>query len=149
MGRKRVQIDYIPTIRLKSFWIIEAKPGNKKEMDMGDFLQAHLYAIHPEIQARFILLINGWEIRIYDSLTTSDWEDALYVFKQSSDEKDFIEIIDVLGSRNMLRFLRSQITRQIEDSFSVELDDREVEQFFRVIRSKQYEVKEQPNDDKF
>ena len=143
VGRKRVQIDYIPTIRLKSFWIIEAKPGNKKEMDMGDFLQAHLYAIHPEIQARFIVLINGWEIRIYDSLTAVDWDDALYVFNQKSDEKDFAKIVDVLGSKNMLRFLRSQITRQIEDSFSVELDEREVDQFFRELHSKQYALKEQ------
>ncbi|MFD2868183.1 hypothetical protein ACFSY7_06705 [Kurthia populi] len=142
VGRLKVQIDYIPTIRLKSFWIIEAKPGNKKAMDMGDFLQAHLYAIHPEIQARFIVLINGWEIRIYDALTASDWQDTLYVFNQDSDEKEFSQIIEILGSRNMLRFLRSQITRQIEDSFSVELDENEVGRFFREIHSKQYEMKE-------
>src|SRR4051794_1182111 len=43
IGRKKISIDYIPTIRLKSFWIIEAKPGNIKEMDCGDLLQAHLY----------------------------------------------------------------------------------------------------------
>lgn len=143
VGRKRVQIDYIPSIRLKSFWIIEAKPGNKKEMDMGDFLQAHLYAIHPEIQARFIVLINGWEIRIYDAITAANWEDALFVFNKNSVEKDFLEIINVLGSRNMLRFLRSQITRQIENSFSVELDEGEVDRFFRELYSQQYELKEQ------
>ncbi|MDQ0415661.1 hypothetical protein J2S25_003888 [Mesobacillus stamsii] len=27
IGRKNVSIDYIPSVRLKSFWIIEAKPG--------------------------------------------------------------------------------------------------------------------------
>ena len=47
VGRKMIRIDYAPTIRLKSFWILEAKPGNIRQMDTGDLLQAYLYATHP------------------------------------------------------------------------------------------------------
>ena len=64
IGRKVVRIDYVPTIRLKAYWIIEAKSGDPKEMEIGDMLQAYLYATHPEIQASFIVICNGWELKI-------------------------------------------------------------------------------------
>ena len=38
IGRKQVAIDYVPTVRFKKFWIIEAKPGKPKDMDFGDYL---------------------------------------------------------------------------------------------------------------
>jgi len=146
VGRTKIQIDYIPTIRLKSFWIIEAKPGNKPRMDMGDFLQAHLYAIHPEIQARFIVLINGWEIRVYDVLTVTDWEDVLYICNQNCSEQEFEEMTKSLESKNMLRFLREQIMAQVENSFSVELDEAEIDRFFSEMNSKKHKMKSQVNE---
>ncbi|MGG0656428.1 hypothetical protein [Rummeliibacillus pycnus] len=143
VGRKRVQIDYIPTIRLKSFWIIEAKPGNKKEMDMGDLLQAHLYAIHPEIQARFIVLINGWEIRIFDSLKVSKWDDYIISCSQQSSFDDFMKLVEILNNKDMLRFLRQQIMQQIENSFEVELDENELQLFYSSLHRKEYDLKKQ------
>lgn len=74
LGRQKIRIDYIPTIRLKAFWILEAKPGEPKKMDVGDMLQAYLYATHPEIQAPYIVLCNGWEIKIYDVHNYSNWK---------------------------------------------------------------------------
>ncbi|NUU78176.1 type I restriction enzyme HsdR N-terminal domain-containing protein [Paenibacillus xylanilyticus] len=143
VGRKRVQIDYIPTIRLKSFWIIEAKPGNKKEMDMGDLLQAHLYAIHPEIQARFIVLINGWEIRIFDSFKVSNWDDYIISCSQQSSFDDFMKFVEILNSKDMLRFLRQQIMQQIENSFEVELDKAELQLFYSSLQRKEYDLQKQ------
>ena len=32
IGRKRVDIDYVPTVRLRRYWVIEVKPGNTKQM---------------------------------------------------------------------------------------------------------------------
>jgi hypothetical protein len=140
VGRKKVQIDYLPTIRLKSFWIIEAKPGNQREMDMGDLLQAHLYAIHPEIQARYIVLINGWEIRIYDTLHFKSWEDYLICCTKDNAAETFDSLFKMIGSREMLRFARQQILKQIEDNFEVELDTKEVNSFFSEINRKKYEL---------
>ncbi|MED1487975.1 hypothetical protein [Bacillus smithii] len=136
IGRKKVQVDYIPTIRLKNFWIIEAKPGNINEMSMGDLLQAHLYAIHPEIRARYIVLINGWEIRVYDALTVQSWEDSLLICTPVNAETNFNTLINMIGAKSMLRFARQQILKQIEDSFAVERDEKEVAHFFTQIQQK-------------
>lgn len=65
IGRKNIRIDYMPTIRLKSFWIMEAKPGYA-ELEIGDFLQAYFYAVHPEVQVQYIVLCNGKRIDIYN-----------------------------------------------------------------------------------
>jgi hypothetical protein len=36
IGRERVNFDYAPSIRKRYFWIVEAKPGAPKDMQMGD-----------------------------------------------------------------------------------------------------------------
>lgn len=133
IGRKRVTIDYIPTVRLKNFWIIEAKPGNKREMDYGDLLQAHLYAIHPEIQSRFIVLINGWEIRVYDSLTVNSWEEPLFICSQKDCHDTFPELKSMLGAKEMLTYVRQRVLTLLKDSFEVELDESKLKSFTSEI----------------
>jgi hypothetical protein len=88
VGRKKVAIDYIPTVRLQGFWILEAKPGSPREMTFGDLLQAHLYAIHPEVQARLFALSNGWSMRIYDALTVKSWDDAIFTLNSLMQRRD-------------------------------------------------------------
>lgn len=56
IGRKNIRIDYLPTVRLKSFWIIEAKPGYV-DLEVGDFLQAYFYTIHPEVQVQILFFV--------------------------------------------------------------------------------------------
>lgn len=149
IGRKRVSIDYIPTVRLKQFWIIEAKPGNKKQMDYGDLLQAHLYARHPEVQANFIVLINGWEIRIYDALYSDSWEDPLLICKQEDCYSSFHKLKDMIGAQNMLEFQRQRILSIIKDSFEVEIDEKQVSLFKsevnNVLRKSLSKVKDNAN----
>lgn len=129
IGRKRISIDYIPTVRLKSFWIIEAKPGNKREMNYGDLLQAHLYAIHPEIKAPFIMLTNGWEIRIYDSLTVDSWQNPLYISTQEDCFETFEGLKQIVGAKQILSYQRKRVLDIIKDSFVVEIDEKQVEAF--------------------
>lgn len=139
IGRKQVVIDYVPTVRLEKFWIIEAKPGNPKEMDYGDFLQAHLYSIHPEIQAKFIVLTNGWEIRIYDSIYSKDWDD--YIFKSTKDDcdKTFLEIKKLLSAKQIGKSIRSNILSLLKSTLSVELDENEVESLKAEFNNIYYE----------
>ncbi len=122
IGRKQIAIDYIPTVRLKKFWIIEAKPGDPKKMDYGDFLQAHFYAIHPEISARFIVMINGWEIRVYDALNSNDWENYILLVNQENCGETFEELIEILGSNSMGAYLRKYILSTVRDSLLAEID---------------------------
>lgn len=134
VGRKRVSIDYLPTIRLKQFWIIEAKPGKTINMDYGDLLQAHLYAIHPEIQAKFIVLINGWEIRIYDSLKLESWDDALLVCNKENCKENFLVLKQMLSAESMLQYQRSRIIDIARETFLVEFDETQVREFEKEIK---------------
>jgi len=128
IGRKQIEIDYIPTLRLKKFWIIEAKPGKDKDMNFGDLLQAHFYAIHPEINARFIVMINGWEIRVYDALVANTWDDYLCLCTQKNCELNFNELVQILGSKSMTAYLRKYILATVKESLMVEVDVQKAEE---------------------
>ncbi len=61
--------DYIPTIRKKAFWIIEAKSPKTVGYPFGyEYLvQGLQYCIHPEIQAKYLLVSNGVASAVYDA----------------------------------------------------------------------------------
>ncbi|CEI72942.1 type I restriction enzyme HsdR N-terminal domain-containing protein [Romboutsia hominis] len=129
IGRKKIQIDYIPTIRLKSFWIIEAKPGNERNMGNGDLLQAHLYAIHPEVQVPLIVLCNGWELKIYDSATITDWSKPILDINKYNCRDKFEELKYALSAESILEFQRGRIIQNIKNTFSVEIDIKNLNDF--------------------
>jgi hypothetical protein len=77
---KHYNPDYVPTIRKRAFWIIEAKspkdvlhPFEKKYVVQG--LQ---YCIHPEIQARYLLLTTGTHSEVYDAHASVFFDGAMY-----------------------------------------------------------------------
>ena len=109
VGRQKIFIDYVPTIRLKAFWIIEAKSGKKKKMGYGDLLQAYLYAIHPEIQAQYIVLINGWKLNVYDSLNISSWKEPIFEIDYKNCKEKFNRLKEILSAEKMLEFLKNRI----------------------------------------
>jgi hypothetical protein len=129
VGRKKVRIDYAPSIRKRHFWIIEAKPGKERELDFGDLLQAHLYAIHPEVQARLLVLSNGWQLRVYDALTIQSFEDALLVVDQGTCEQTFAELRDMVGSQKMLAYQRTRVVDIIRNTLASEVDVEVVKSF--------------------
>lgn len=133
IGRKRVDVDYIPTLRLKRFWIIEAKPPFPEKMDFGDLLQAHFYSIHPEVQAKYVVITNGREIRIYDAVRLETWDDALFVSNQSDCETTFPKIREFLSARTMLASIRQHNVEVIRDSLSVEVDEKALDELQRNI----------------
>ena len=133
LGRKRVQIDYVPTIRLKAFWILEAKPGNIKEMDVGDLLQAYLYATHPEIQAQYIVLCNGWTLMIYDVFQVEDWKNPIFKITQDDCQDNFYELREILSAKTMLEHRRKRLLYQIQNTFEVELDVKQWNSFVSEI----------------
>lgn len=151
VGRDKVIIDYVPSVKLKNFWIIEAKPGNVLEMEFGDLLQAHLYAVHPEIQVPYFVLCNGHEIRIYDSHTVSSWDDAICVSNKQDAEDTFPGIVEVLSATSLLAFHRNRTLSNIESVFENEIDTRELARFKADIDRtvKELEQKVRANADEF
>ena len=123
IGRSEVAIDYIPTLRLKKFWLIEAKSGAFKQMQLGDYLQAHFYAIHPEIQARYIVLSNGWEIKVYDALNCDSWDNPLLSCSQQTCDTTFEKLREFLSAKTMLSEIRRQILSTVEGSLKIEVDE--------------------------
>lgn len=129
VGRDRIKIDYVPTLRLRSFWIIEAKPGAPQDMTFGDLLQVHLYAIHPEVNVPLIVLTNGWSVRVYDALTVKSWDEPILVSSKDNCEQTFAQLRDLIGARSTLRSLRDRLLQHIENTFAVEIDERETQLF--------------------
>ena len=135
IGRQRVSIDYVPTVRMKQFWIIEAKPGSPRRMDFGDLLQAHLYAIHPEVQARFLVVTNGWEIRMYDALSVQSWDDVSLICTKENCETTFEELTQALGARNMQDYIRQRTVQALRDALAVEIDERRITSLDQELRA--------------
>jgi hypothetical protein len=66
---KHYNPDYVPTIRKKMFWIIEAKSPKDVSypFDVKYLVQGLQYCIHPEIQAKYLLVTNGLHSAVYDA----------------------------------------------------------------------------------
>ena len=135
IGRKRVDIDYVPTVRLRGFWIIEAKAGDPREMTFGDLLQVHFYAIHPEVRASLVVLTNGWSIRVYDAAGFTGWENVLLWVDQNNCDQLFSELKELLGARSMLLALRKRTLQVLHDTFAVEADVRTIRSFRSEIEA--------------
>ncbi|HWZ52769.1 MAG TPA: hypothetical protein VNW54_15025 [Granulicella sp.] len=61
--------DYMPTIRKKMFWVIEAKSPKDvvAPFDLQYLVQGLQYCIHPEIQAPYLLVTNGLVSSVFDA----------------------------------------------------------------------------------
>jgi len=94
-------------------------------MVLGELLQVHLYAIHPEVNAPWIVLINGWSIRIYDALAVNSWDDTIFICTKDDCEQTFSQLRGSLGARSMLRNMRRRLLQHLESTFKVEADERE------------------------
>ena len=66
---KHYNPDYVPTIRKKMFWIIEAKSPKdvRYPFEAKYLVQGLQYCIHPEIQAKYLLMTNGMDTAVYDA----------------------------------------------------------------------------------
>lgn len=145
IGRKNIRIDYIPTVRLKSFWIIEAKPGYA-DLEIGDFQQAYFYAIHPEMQVQYIVLCNGRRIDIYDINYNEEWGRPFFSIEQAECEEKFEKLISILSANSILQSIRGRIICQIQNSFEVELDIDQFSHFKKEINSVLEDVKKKIRD---
>ncbi len=135
IGRTKIIIDYIPKFRLKKFWIIEAKRGNDDFSDEDAFLQAHFYAIHPEIQAKYIVLINGKEIRIYDSYEAENIGDVLLKCDSDNCREHFDKIYELLSADTFLKNYYLGIIKDIKKALEVELDVSRFKNFYQDVQN--------------
>jgi hypothetical protein len=71
-GAKKVRHyhpDYIPTIRKQTFWIVEAKSPTDVfyPFEAKYLVQGFQYCVHPEIQAKYLVVTTGLNTAVYDA----------------------------------------------------------------------------------
>jgi hypothetical protein len=104
---KHYNPDYIPTIRKKAFWIIEVK-SPKDVVDPFDYqylVQGLQYCIHPEIQAKYLLISNGIVSAVYDAHGAVFLEKNIYQpileFKSTELGRCWPDIYEVLSAEKL------------------------------------------------
>jgi len=77
---KHYNPDYAPKIRKKMFWIIEAKSPKDVPypFEAKYLVQGLQYCIHPEIQAKYLLISNGMHSAVYDAHGAVFFEKEIY-----------------------------------------------------------------------
>lgn len=105
-GAKRVKYynpDYVPRIRKKMFWIIEAKSPKDVAYPFEPqyLVQGLQYCIHPEIQAKYLLVTNGVHSAVYDAHGAVFFEreiyDPIFEFRSSELIHRWEEIFNLLS----------------------------------------------------
>jgi hypothetical protein len=100
---KHYNPDYVPTIRKKMFWIIEAKSPKDVNypFEIKYLVQDLQYCIHPEIQAQYMLISNGVVSSLFDAhgavFLEKDMYEPIMEFRSSELRKKWPEIYELLG----------------------------------------------------
>jgi hypothetical protein len=127
---KHYEPDYIPTIRKKVFWIIEAKSPRDitYPFHFRYIVQGLQYCIHPEIQARYMVLSNGKNTSIYDS-HISPFEDKniyepIFSFAATELSQKWSELYKILSVEKIRDLLEDELKQAYEKLASSSLDSR-------------------------
>jgi hypothetical protein len=111
--------DYIPLIRKKMFWVIEAKsPKDVPYPFPKDYMvQGLQYCVHPEIQAKYLVVSNGRHTAIHDAHGSVFMEKDLYapilVFEATELPVKWPEIYEMLS----VETLRNRIEADIKSMY--------------------------------
>lgn len=116
---KHYNPDYVPTIRKKMFWIIEAKSPKDvpHPFDVKYLVQGLQYCIHPEIQAQYLLVSNGVVSSVFDAHGAVFLDQDMYTpvleFRASDLSQRWPEIYDMLGVER----LRTRIEVNLKSAY--------------------------------
>ena len=64
-GKRRIRLDYHPTIYQEGLWVMEAKSTDAR-VSPKTLGQVRDYAIHPEIRAALMVTVDAAGLRVYD-----------------------------------------------------------------------------------
>jgi len=101
-------------------FIVEAKEG-AHTIDANDIAQAHSYAAHGLVSARFFVLSNGHEFQIYDTYSGVK-EAPILVVRVADFDRRFHEIDALLGPRNLRKY--SHVEYDLSQPLSPDLPSR-------------------------
>jgi len=139
IGRKRIELDYLCSVRLNNFWIIEVKPGydikgNRSTIKEEDIAQAHFYSLHPEVNAPYFLVTNGWVINLYNRDELSENLDPILSINHNSLKEDFLELDVYIGATQIMPFLKRKILDNIKSVLSSEVYIDRLDEFDTKVK---------------
>lgn len=131
-GAKKVKHynpDYVPTIRKKIFWIIEAKSPMtiSSPFSYEYIVQGLQYCIHPEIQSKYLILSNGIDTSIYDAQSALYLNENMYEpffsFNKSEIIDKWNEIYTLLSVEKMRKKIELDLKKYYEKLCLSSLDE--------------------------
>jgi hypothetical protein len=137
--------DFIPTIRKKAFWIIEAKsPKDVEYPFQGAFLvQGLQYCLHPEIQARYLLVSNGVNSALFVAFGALNLEQDLYSPILEFTTKELSEkwglIFDLLSAEKLRATIEDDLKLMYDKLCLSSLDTGYPKQLIRKLGSEQFQ----------
>ena len=125
---KHYNPDYIPTIRKKAFWIIEAKSPKDTAypFEYKYIVQGLQYCIHPEIQANFLVISNGIDTCVYDPYSATYLDGSFYEpilhFKYFDLIVEWKNIFNLLSNENVRKRVEEKLILHYEKLASSSFD---------------------------
>ena len=117
---KALNPDYMPTIRKRCFWTIEAKTARDLPYPFADnfIVQGMQYCIHPEIRAKYLVLTNGLYTSVYDSFSRiygdGDIYEPLLTFSHTEIGEKWGEIYQLLSAEKVREFIEEDVLHMYE-----------------------------------
>lgn len=126
---KHYKPDYIPTIRKKMFWVIEAKsPSIPFPFEYQYIVQGLQYCIHPEIQAKYLVISNGIHTSIYDPqdavFNNGNMYEPIFDIQYSELVNRWEEIYNILSVEHMRTRIEAHLISYYEKLCLSSLDER-------------------------
>jgi hypothetical protein len=112
--------DYVPTIRKKMFWIVEAKSPRHVKYPFNDrfLVQGLQYCVHPEIQAKYLLITNGEHSAVYDAhgsvFLDKEFYEPILKFRNNEICEKWSEIYNLLS----VETLRTKIEADLKSMYN-------------------------------
>jgi len=147
LGRDRIKLDYICSVRKQKFWIIESKPGGMKlndvvpEITEEDIAQAYFYSLHPSVDAKLFVVTNGWYINLYDRDQLDKNLNPILSIRHSDLPQEFKQLDSILGASQLLYTLKKRILKDIEVTLSSEVHLDRLDEFIDAVRYSVSKVK--------
>ncbi|WP_206915843.1 hypothetical protein [Alicyclobacillus suci] len=140
LGRDRIKLDYICSVRKQKFWIIESKPGGHRtdteipQLTEEDIAQAHFYSLHPSVDTPYFVITNGWFIHLYDREAVNEGLTPLLAFKHSDLPSEFMKLDAIIGATQLLYNLKQRILRSAEITLSAEVHLDRLDEFVQAMK---------------
>ena len=136
---KNLNPDYMPTIRKRCFWIIEAKTARDLAYPFADnfIVQGLQYCIHPEIRAKYLVLTNGLHTSVYDSFSRiygdGDIYEPILEFGYTEISSKWNEIYQLLSAEKVREFIEDDILSIYEKVVTSSLDSEYPRRMLRKV----------------